>query len=115
MISNHKNLRNRLKETHSSGCAMGRTLRCRERNHTHPSSTTSLKTAVHTRMYECACTHMHVYTICLYTGRSLGQLCGGQASPHLAVWEGQAPPDGLHLRLITTHQAGWTQPLNSET
>lgn len=101
MISNHKNLRNRLKETRSSACAIGGTLGCREEKIMHPSSTTFLRRVVHT----------HMYTICLHTGCFLGQFCGGQASFRGTGWEGQAHPDGLHLCLITTHQAGWTQPL----
>lgn len=59
-------------------------------------------------MHECAFMHTHVHTICLHTGCFLSQLCGGQASSHLAEEEGQSEPDGSHLCLITTHQDGWT-------
>ena len=60
--------------------------------------------------------HTHMCTPSVSTqGCFLSQLCGGQASSHLAEEEGQSQPDGSHLCLITTHQDGWTQPQHSET
>lgn len=73
------------------------------------------ESCVHTHVGVCIHAHTHVHAICLHTGCFLSQLCGGQASSGLAEKEGQPQPDGLHLCLITTHQAGWTQPRHSET
>lgn len=84
-----------------------------EKNHMHLRSTTSLRRTAHTCTctYGCAHTHIHTHmcTICIHTGRFPGQLCGGQSGPHRTRWEGQAQPDGLHLCVITTHQASWTK------
>lgn len=72
------------------------------------------ESCVHTHVWLCIHAHTHVQTICLHIGWFLSQLCGGQASSYLAE-EGQTQPDGLHLCLITTQEAGWTQPQHSET
>lgn len=92
-----------------------------QREEPHPPKQHRLSTEGHAHAHRHAHAHMGVYahkctwTPSASTGCFLGQLCGGQAGPHLTGWEGQSGPDGLHLHLITTHQASWTQPLNSET
>lgn len=62
MISNHKNLRNSLKETHSSDCAIGRTLMQREKSHASKQHHFSKEGAhTNTQVWMCMHTHAHVH------------------------------------------------------